>query len=381
MITLNGKYTNAVIFTDTVEQEALDQIQTLIDTEVFTGSKVRIMPDVHGGKGCVIGFTAILAGNDICPNLVGVDIGCGVRVSTINNKSIDFATLDSYIRENIPSGFHIRADIHRSVVGTEFLYKLRDVCKRLDIDYDYAARSLGTLGGGNHFIEIDRASDGEQYLLIHTGSRNFGKCVAEYYQDCAEKIALRDERIVPKGLEYLYGFDALEYLDDMRFAQEYAEVNRYLINLDIAKYFNDYINFPFESVHNYIDFALKSYVLRKGAIAAYTDHTLVIPLNMRDGTIFGVGKGNKEWNYSAPHGAGRLMSRGKARKTLSLDEFKQSMDGIYTTSVSEYTLDEAPMAYKSFGTFDEIRDMLADTVNVLDIWKPVYNFKAEEKRK
>lgn len=396
------------IFTKNVEQEAVDQIELLLAQDAFKDCKVRIMPDVHAGKGCVIGFTADL-GEKVIPNIVGVDIGCGMLCVSLGQTDIDFEKLDNVIRSYVPSG----RDVHDGrIIRFEELQDLK--CYRELRDTKRLEQSIGTLGGGNHFIEVDVAEDGEKYLVIHTGSRNLGKQVADYYQNLAfelmsgkDKLYEEQDRLIkeyksagrkseiqsaiselhrnfkavnpkiPKDLCYLEGKYREDYLHDMRICQKFAYINRVIIAQIICNHMGwgvdadmpDY----FECIHNYIDH--DSNIVRKGAISAKYGEKVLIPINMRDGCIIGTGKGNEDWNCSAPHGAGRVMSRTKAKELVSLEEFEKSMDGIYTTSVNQSTIDESPMAYK---TLDEIVENIKDTVDVLAIIKPVYNFKASE---
>lgn len=399
---------NLKIFTKNVEQEAVDQIELLLAQDAFKDCKVRIMPDVHAGKGCVIGFTADL-GEKVIPNIVGVDIGCGMLCVSLGQTDIDFERLDNVIRSYIPSG---RAVHEGRIVKFEELQDLK--CYRELRDTKRLERSIGTLGGGNHFIEVDVAEDGYKYLVIHTGSRNLGKQVADYYQNLAfelmsgkDKLYEEQDRLIkkykaagrkseiqsaiaelhrnfkavnpniPKDLCYLEGKYREDYLHDMRICQKFAYINRVMIAQIICNHMGwgvdadmpDY----FECIHNYIDH--DSNIVRKGAISAKYGEKVLIPINMRDGCIIGTGKGNEDWNCSAPHGAGRVMSRTKAKELVSLEEFEKAMDGIYTTSVNQSTIDESPMAYK---TLDEIVENIKDTVDVLAIIKPVYNFKASE---
>ena len=408
------------IFTDNIEQEAIDQINTLLEQPAFADCKVRIMPDVHAGAGCVIGFTADL-GDKVIPNIVGVDIGCGMftvelgRIDTgINGKTdssidnyvtdIDYEKLDNVIRTCIPSGRNVHEEIN--YIFPE-LKNLRCYNKLKNIDW--LERSMGTLGGGNHFIEIDEGFEGRKYLVIHTGSRNLGKQVADYYQNLAvelmigrDKLAYEQDRLiaeykdqgksseiqdaikelrntwrkktndVPKELCYLTDKYRDDYIYDMKICQRFAKQNRLMIALKIMLSMGWYSIDLFETVHNYID---ESNMIRKGAISAKKGEKVLIPINMRDGSLLCVGKGNEDWNCSAPHGAGRIMSRSKARETISMDAFKESMTGVYTTSVCESTIDESPMAYKPM---DEIINNIKDTVDILDVLKPVYNFKASE---
>lgn len=393
---------NLKIFTDNVEQEALEQINTLLEQEVFKNCKVRIMPDVHAGKGCVIGFTADL-GNKVIPNIVGVDIGCGMFTVELGNIDIDFDKLDKVIRKRVPSG----RDVHKGrIVKFKQLQNLH--CYRQLKDAKRLERSIGTLGGGNHFIEIDIDDDNNKYLIIHTGSRNLGKQVAEYYQNLAIELMQGKDKLyemqnklikeykeqgrrkeiqeaikelhrkynpnplnIPKELCYLTGKYRQMYLDDMAICQEFASLNRMKIAESILVEMKWNIIGGFKTIHNYID--LESNIVRKGAISAKDKEKVLIPINMRDGCIIGYGKGNEDWNCSAPHGAGRIMSRSKAKEIVSLEEFEKSMDGIYTTSVNESTIDESPMVYK---TMNEIVENIEDTVYIYKIIKPIYNFKA-----
>ena len=396
------------IFTKNIEQEAIDQIDELLNQEAFKDSKIRIMPDVHAGKGCVIGFTGDL-GDKVIPNIVGVDIGCGMLCVELGNIDLDLERLDKIIREYVPSGFEVHDERKY-----KFL-KLQDLkCYRELKDTKRLERSIGTLGGGNHFIEIDIDEDDNKYLVIHTGSRNLGKQVAEYYQELANQLCnynigeykekqkqlikeykeqgrkqeiqsalenLKNEykinhNKIPKDLAYLEGQYREDYLHDMKICQEFASSNRKIIAIEIMKQLNYELFFPennFETIHNYISF--EDNIVRKGAISARKGEKVLIPMNMRDGCIIGIGKGNDDWNQSAPHGAGRIMSRMKAKETFNLDEYKESMKDIYTTSVNEDTIDEAPFVYKPM---QEIIDNIGDTVDIIKIMKPIYNFKASD---
>lgn len=397
------------IFTENIEPEALNQIYTLVKQPAFADCKVRIMPDVHAGAGCVIGFTANL-GDKVIPNIVGVDIGCGMLTVELGNIDIDLAVIDSIIHRYVPSGRNVHEEYSN---GFPELKELR--CLSAMKDPNRLERSIGTLGGGNHFIEIDIDSDGVKYLIIHSGSRNLGKQVAEYYQNLAvetmqgkDELNVMQEKLIsdykkqgrqnelqkaiaelrqkfspnplgiPKELCYLTGKHREDYLYDMRICQHFAAVNRYdIANSIVGNLFGAdmaYWNLPmFETVHNYIEHDTN--MVRKGSISAKAGEKLLIPINMRDGCIIGVGKGNPEWNCSAPHGAGRIMSRSKAKQMVSLEEFEESMQGIFTTSVSQSTIDESPMVYKPM---EEIVANIADTVEILKIIKPIYNFKASE---
>lgn len=408
---------NLKIFTENIEQEAIDQINTLMEQPAFSDCKVRIMPDVHAGAGCVIGFTADL-GDKVIPNIVGVDIGCGmltIELGEINKEDdsivdnvteVDFEKLDRVIRERVPCGYNIhegRKTRFEKVQDLRCYRELRDA-KRFE-------RSIGTLGGGNHFIEIDEGHSSRKFLVIHTGSRNLGKQVAEYYQNLAvelmqgkDELYSKQEQLIaeykaqgrrteiqaaikelhrtwkpaeidiPKELCYLTGKYREDYLHDMQICQEFAVWNRMSIANAIMAGMGWVGIDIFETIHNYID--LSTNMVRKGAISAKLGEKLLIPINMRDGCIVGMGLGNEDWNCSAPHGAGRIMSRHKAREVLDLDTFKQAMDGIFTTSVCAETIDEAPMVYKPMV---EIIENIKDTVDILEIIKPVYNFKASER--
>lgn len=392
------------IFTDDIEQEAVDQINLLLEQEPFKDCKVRIMPDVHAGTGCVIGFTADL-GDKVIPNIVGVDIGCGMLCIELGNIDLDLEKIDKVINENIPAGRNIREQKLMNFDKINDLYCLRELKETKKFN-----KSIGTLGGGNHFIEVDVDEEGNKYLVIHTGSRNLGKQVADYYQNLAielcsgkEEMYKRKEEIIktykeqgrkseiqkalkeleakckqykpelPNELCYLTGKYREMYLHDMRICQSYATSNRVNIARQILINIKMDTNLPYiETVHNYISF--EDNIVRKGAIRANKGERVIIPINMRDGSIIAVGKGNKDWNNSAPHGAGRLMSRRKAKETFKLEEFKKSMADIYSTSVLEETIDEAPFAYKPM---QEIIDNIRDTVEIEKIIKPIYNFKAK----
>lgn len=389
------------IFTDNIEGQAINQIYTLLNQEPFQDAKVRIMPDVHSGKGCVIGFTANL-GTKVIPNIVGVDIGCGMLCINLGDIDINLEELDEIIHNEVPSGFaiHNEAKFRFDKLDTLYCYDKLNNVYRFD-------NGIGTLGGGNHFIEIDKDEQGNKYLVIHSGSRNLGNQVANYYQDLAIKNCdntldnelklvinklkqdrkfdeIEDAKIkikqshkyIPKELCYLEDDLREQYLHDMKLCQQYASLNRKSIaKIILSKLFasmraEDFLKNSFETIHNYIG---DDNIVRKGAISAYKGEKVLIPINMRDGSIVAVGKGNPDWNYSAPHGAGRLMSRSEAKQSFSLDEFKNTMSGIYSTSVKQSTLDESPMVYKSI---DEIVNNIRDTVDIIEIIKPIYNFKA-----
>ncbi len=369
MIEIVGKYNTAKVFTDNLESEAMDQILELCNQEFVKDSVIRIMPDAHAGAGCTIGTTMTIT-DKIVPNLVGVDIGCGMETIRLKQKEIDFEKLDRVIYANIPSGFDIRKKPHKYVEFVD-LENLR--CKN-HVNLERARLSIGTLGGGNHFIEVNRDSGGSLYLVVHTGSRHLGKQVAEYYQDLAYRELTRRGNVkISKQLAYLHGESYYDYLHDMKLVQQYAVYNRKAIVDEIVTRMGFEIEDRFTTIHNYID--LDSMILRKGAISARKGERVLIPINMRDGSLICIGKGNRDWNYSSPHGAGRIMSRRKARQTITLEEYKQTMVGIYTTTVNRATLDECALAYKPM---DEIIENIQDTVEIVDIIKPLYNFKAAE---
>ena len=380
------------VFAETFEYEAFNQIKALANYEPYLDSKIRVMPDAHAGKGCTVG-TTITIKDKVTPNLVGVDIGCGMLCVNLGKVDFCLADLDVIIGNFIPSGFSIRNKAYKLDID---LGKLK--CSRL-IDLSRAVLSIGTLGGGNHFIEVDVDKQGNKYLVIHSGSRNLGVQVCKYYQDKAyslqnevgaginaiiEKLKKEGrqkeiEKAVKsfkkpqrnKELAYVEGTLFDDYLHDMDIVQRYADANRKAISDIILKELNVRPIDSFTTVHNYID--IKSMILRKGAVSAQYGEKLIIPMNMRDGSLICIGKGNPDWNYSAPHGAGRLMSRSKAKEQISIDEFEKSMEGVFTTSVLPSTIDESPMAYKSM---DEIIRCIDPTVEIIEIIKPVYNFKA-----
>ena len=401
------------IFTTNIEQEAVNQINELLKQEPFKNCKVRIMPDVHAGKGCVIGFTADL-GEKVIPNIVGVDIGCGMLCVELGNIELDFKDLDRVVNEYIPAGRNIRKQKLLNFDKINELYCLRELKETKKFN-----RAIGTLGGGNHFIEIDADNKGNKYLVIHTGSRNLGKQVADYYQNLAielcsgkEEMYKKKEEIIkkykeqgrkseiqqalkelekeyknnkpnlPKELCYLEGKHREMYLHDMKICQEYASLNRLQIAKQIIINYYKLTYIPemyplimqnsFETIHNYISF--EDNIVRKGAIRANKNEKVLIPINMRDGSIIAVGKGNQDWNCSAPHGAGRIMSRTKAKERFKLEEFKQSMKDVYSTSVVEETIDESPMVYKSM---QEIIENTKDTIEIQKTISPIYNFKAK----
>ena len=399
-IEITGKINTAICYARVVEEAAIEQIRRMCDYEFARDSRIRIMPDVHAGKGCTIGTTMTVT-DKVVPNVVGVDIGCGMYTVNLGKGEIDFERLDE-AAHFVPSGTKVWE-------GRQERFELTGLkCYRGLKDSRRLERSLGTLGGGNHFIEVDCAKDGTHYLVIHSGSRNLGKQVAEYYQKLAvelhsgkeEYFAKKDaliaeykaagrrqeiqealknlawekkELMIPEDLCYLYGSNLQDYLYDVEICQQFARRNREKIAEILLERTGLVGGEAFHTVHNYID--TEEMILRKGAIAAHEGEKVLIPVNMRDGSVLAIGKGNPEWNYSAPHGAGRLMSRSMAKEQLHVEEYRKSMEGIYSTSVGLATLDEAPQAYKSL---EDIIDVITEAVTVIDVMKPVYNFKASE---
>ncbi len=364
MITITGKYTEAVVHADEVELNALKQIRQVCGHPAFEGCRSRIMPDVHAGAGCVIGFTAEMKNGKVIPNLIGVDIGCGVLTARLPDVP-DFHKFDAGLRERVPSGMNVRASMHPLLAADEELRgDVERICRDLlQQNAAYHLNSVGSLGGGNHFIEIDRGRHGA-YVCIHSGSRNFGWQIARRYQMLAEATCPDDS--LTKPLRYLEGEAMLDYMRDMRVAQRFAALNRRVILAELAP--EAYGNF--DTVHNYID---ERDVIRKGAVDASAGKTLIVPLNMRDGAVICEGLGNEDYNCSSPHGAGRIMSRSQAQGNLSLEMFREAMEGIFSTCISQSTLDEAPMAYKPK---EFILASLAKTARIVDHIKPLYNFKA-----
>jgi len=398
MIILNGKYAEAKVYTDIIDEESVAQIISFLNQPMCSGSSVRIMPDVHAGAGCTIGTTMTITDKAV-PNLVGVDIGCGMETVKLKEKHIEPEQLDKLIYAKIPSGFEIREKPHRYVERTDLgsLYCLKH------IDLLKAEKSVGTLGGGNHFIEADKGSDGSVYIVIHSGSRHLGLEVAKYYQNEAyrrlnksseteinelisrlkaegkqkqiqtelKKLGNTKTTNIPKHLAYTEGELFEQYIHDMKIVQEFALVSRQAMMNEIIKGMGLHVTEQFSTIHNYID--TENMILRKGAVSAQNGERLLIPINMRDGSLLCTGKGNPDWNYSAPHGAGRLMTRSDAKQSFTVSEFKKQMKGIYTTSVNAGTLDECPMAYKPV---EAITENISETVTIDDIIKPIYNFKA-----
>lgn len=396
---IKGKYNEAKIFTDVADEKSVEQIRDMCDSPIFRQSKIRIMPDVHAGAGCTIGTTMTIT-DKIVPNMVGVDIGCGMELVRISEKDIDLSALDKLIYKKIPSGFDCREHSHEYVKQID----LMDLRCADSVDITRAYKSLGTLGGGNHFIEADKDDDGNVYLVVHSGSRHLGKEVAEYYQNegyrrlCGNsksqlkelikqlKAEGREKEIesavqaarnavseIPQNMAYAEGELFDDYIHDMRIVQRFAVLNRQAMVDEILRGLKLHAAEQFTTIHNYID--TDNMILRKGAVSAQKGEKLLIPINMRDGSLICIGKGNDDWNRSAPHGAGRILSRGQARATLTMEEFKKEMAGIYSTSINKNTLDESPMAYKKI---EDIVDNITPTVDIVKRIIPIYNFKASE---
>ncbi len=363
MMEIQGTYNKAIVYADSIDSGAEGLIEAFCGCSVSEDSRIRIMPDVHAGKGCVVGTTMTIT-DRIAPGLIGVDIGCGMYAVKLSSKRIELQKLDKLIHEKIPAGRSIRSAAHRFAERIDLDALL---CGK-HIQKDKTYRSIGTLGGGNHFVEVDRGEDGAYWLVIHTGSRHLGAEVATYYHNAAFKSSAVD---VPYELAYVTGELMEAYLHDLAIAQDFADLNRQAIADVICKGMKLSPVDSFSCVHNYFDTENK--ILRKGAISAQENERVIIPMNMRDGCLLGVGKGNEEWNFSAPHGAGRLLSRQEARNSFTLSQFKKEMQGIYSTSVSRDTLDESPMAYKPM---DAILSKIGDTVEITERLLPVYNFKA-----
>lgn len=400
MIEIKGKYNSAVVYTDKIDSNAISQIIALCSQEFSVGSNIRIMPDVHSGAGCTIGTTMTIA-DKVVPNLVGVDIGCGMEVIRLKNRHIEVEKLDKLIHEKIPCGFDIRDKEHKfnNEIDLDEL-----MCKK-EVNLIRARRSIGTLGGGNHFIEANIDNSGSLYIVIHSGSRHLGHEVASFYQEEAYRALNKNTKVdleafimelraagrqkeiqrelkkkkdevltnIPKALAYAKGELFSAYIHDMKIVQHFADLNRRAMMAEIVKGMKLDVVEQFTTIHNYID--CSSMILRKGAVSAQRGEKLLIPINMRDGSLVCAGKGNADWNYSAPHGAGRIMSRSDAKNSFTLTQYKETMKGIYSTTVNRDTLDECPLAYKPI---DEIIKNIGDTVEIIDTIKPIYNFKAAE---
>lgn len=401
---IKGKYTTAKVFTDNIESTAIGQILELCNQEFVKDSSIRIMPDVHAGKGCVIGTTMTVK-DKVVPSIVGVDIGCGMLLVELGKRpNINFNQLDDIINRYVPVGTNVHDKNNLSDVSIK--NRLAHIRCRKHLNMDRAYKSIGTLGGGNHFIELNKDLNDNIYLVIHSGSRNLGKQIAEYYQNVAtiknkqNKIEIskiveslkkegRQNEIenkikelkqsyvkTPDHLSYVEGNDFEDYMNDMMIATEYASFNRLSIAWTILKNMDIISETWFQTVHNYIEPWIdgKSYIIRKGAVSAYKDEKLLIPLTMKDGSLICIGKGNNDWNMSAPHGAGRIMSRSEAKKSLDVEEFKDDMKNIHSSTIGQSTLDESPRAYKNP---DEIINAIQDTCEIITRIYPIYNFKSE----
>lgn len=398
---VKGKYNSAIVMTDQIEEECVGQLVTLCSQEIFKDSQIRIMPDCHAGKGCVVGFTASIK-DRIIPNLVGVDISCSISTYKLDVKEVEFEQLDNVIRKYVPSGMSIRSTVSK-LVSDNLKAKIEKVCQEIGDEngYNRHLKSIGTLGGGNHFLELNKDKDGYLWLSVHCGSRNFGKKICDFHQDKAIKVyqdridakrvfALSqippkerqdwiknhiDSDKLPPELRYLDGEDLDLYVEHMKVAEEFATVNHQVIVHEICSHMGWNIVDSIFTHHNYIEFlGNREMIIRKGAISAKKGERVIIPLNMKDGSIVGIGKGNEEWNQSAPHGAGRVLSRGKAKSVLSVEEFQDKMKDVWSSCVSESTLDESPMAYKDMNV---IIDAIGETVDIVDRIIPIYNFKAQ----
>ena len=402
MLELQGKFAKATVYTDIIDSETTRQIIDICNHPIAENSKIKIMPDCHAGSGCIIGFTATINKKMIIPNIVGDDISCGVMTTVFKAKEIDFKKLDNFIVENIPHGLPIRDEAHNSLKNSfSHIAKLiEDISSRIDKDnLDYHLKSVGTLGGGNHYIEIGKISEDLYSLSVHTGSRKLGVVVCKHYQNKAKTINIKErEKLidlhktaktpeehnkiqydisllprVSKEQAFILDTDFDNYISDMLKVEKIANANRACISSDIVDFLQLDVVEQFDTTHNYIELKNEEIIVRKGAIRAEKGEKVAIPLNMRDGVILGIGKGNPDWNYSAPHGAGRIMSRARAKETLSMDQFQQSMKNIKSWSVKESTLDEAPQAYKDA---DMIIDNIKETVSIEAISKPLFNFKS-----
>ncbi|MCI8360820.1 MAG: RtcB family protein [Clostridiales bacterium] len=398
MLEIKGKYNEAKIFTDVVDNASVAQVLELCNQEFTAGSRIRLMPDIHAGAGCTIGTTMTIT-DKVVPNLVGVDIGCGMETIRVRESHIELQKLDKLIYEKIPSGFGIRSKPHAYLKQID----LEELCCAGQVNLPRAENSIGTLGGGNHFIEADKDDEGHIYIVVHSGSRHLGVEVARYYQEEGYKVlnGTDDESVealiaqmkregrqkeiqkelrrlknlkqthIPRPLAYVSGELFDQYIHDMKIVQRFAALNRRAMIDEIVKGMKLHVEEQFTTVHNYID--TENRILRKGAVSARAGEQLLIPINMRDGSLICTGRGNEDWNFSAPHGAGRLMSRAEAKQSFTVSEFKKQMAEVYTTSVSKATLDECPMAYKGM---QDILDNIGPTADVVKIIRPIYNFKA-----
>jgi RNA-splicing ligase RtcB len=373
MKTITGAATSAIIFNtnsakNSIDDYALAQLQNLCDNPAFNGCQIRVMPDVHPGKVGTIGFTSTL-GRRIMPNIIGVDIGCGMTLARVKGKIREFQKLDSVIRENIPSAFSIRKDVHYKAMD----FELSELCCYKHVQKKKALLSLGTLGGGNHFIEVDSDDEGNAYLVIHSGSRHLGQEVTTFYLREGQRALQNSGIEIPYELTYLEGEIMEHYLHDLAIVQRFAALNREIILSEICKGMKWKVQETFSCVHNYVDFKSDIPMIRKGAISAKKGEAVIIPINMRDGIILGTGLGNAEWNCSAPHGAGRIMKREDVKANFTVSSFKREMKGIYSSCINKDTLDEAPFAYRGI---DEIKEVIGETVTIDKVIQPIYNFKA-----
>ncbi|GHS89634.1 RNA-splicing ligase RtcB [Campylobacterota bacterium] len=407
MLEINGKYATAKVMIDDVESETISQIINMCNFDLMEGANVVIMPDTHAGKGSVVGLTA-KSQNRLCPNVIGVDISCSISTYQINAKDVDLAKLDSTIKSSVPSGFSVRNSMHKEMPNS-LAKRIEQVAQDIDSPKNTQRFLLGvgSLGGGNHFIELNRSqNDDSLWLTIHCGSRNFGKLICEWHQGIAVKRrkeqlgklrhqftldmrSMPDRReqtqeqfqaqtkalFLPDDLCYLDGDDAALYLDHMQAAVDYARYNHRCILHEIANGMGWDIRDSIFTNHNYVEQIDGGYMVRKGAVSAKSGERLIIPMNMRDGSYIGVGKGNADWNYSSPHGAGRVLSRSAAKRSLSLEDYENTMRGVYSSCVNQSTLDESPMAYKNM---DAIVGAIGETVDIADRIVPIYNFKASE---
>lgn len=365
MLKINGTYTSAVIYANTAEPYAIAQIQAICDNETSEGSRICVMPDVHPGKTGPIGLT-MTVGSKIMPGLIGIDIGCGVSYNCVKSKKIEFQKLDTVIREKIPSGFRQRKEPHHFSGDFDFS---RLLCRK-HINEQKARLSLGTLGGGNHFIEIDRDCAGIFHVVVHSGSRHLGKEVTEFYLNEGQRRLKSQGVVIPYEMTYLEENLMEDYLHDLIVVQEFARLNRRTILDELSRNMKWKVMGFGESIHNYVD---ENGILRKGAASAYEGEEVIIPVNMKEGIILGTGRGEPDWNYSAPHGSGRIMRREDVKKNHTVSEYRKLMRGIYSPSISGETLDEGPFAYRGL---EEIINAIKDTVTVKEVIRPVYSFKA-----
>lgn len=366
---ISGKYANAAVYANNIETYALAQIQMICDFEAAEGSRICVMPDVHPGKVGPVGFTMTLM-DKVMPNLVGTDIGCGISYARIGKRNVEFQKLDKVIRECIPAGGKVRNEAHRN----SFDFDFDDLICKTAVNEARGRLSLGSLGSGNHFIELDMDEGGNLYLVVHSGSRHLGKEVTEHYLQQGKQVLKKNGLSVPYEMTWLEGKLMDSYIHDVNVVTGYAMLNREIILSEICKKMKWKLDYFGECIHNYVDSNL---ILRKGACAAYEGDDVIIPINSRDGIILGTGKGNVKWNYSAPHGSGRVFNRKTVSEQFTMSEYKKSLEGIYSSTVCRETLDEAPFAYRAI---EEILGLIEETVDVKTILKPVYSYKAVERR-